>query len=143
MVPGGVDIAIEAAGFEYATSMKHKIERALKLETDTADIFTEMFTAVRKCGTVSVIGVYVGYANHFPVGAMMEKGLTIKGGQAPVQKYWKMCLEKVQSGEMDPSFIVTHRAPLSEGPKLYEKFYKKQEGVIKVFLTPRPFQTAE
>lgn len=79
MVPKGVDIAIEAAGFEYSTTLKHKIERTLKLETDTADILTECIKSVRKFGTVSIIGVYSGYCNHFPIGAMMEKDLTVRG----------------------------------------------------------------
>jgi len=135
LCPGGVDSAIECAGGEYASSIAHKIERALSLETDTSDIFSEMFTAVRKFGFVSVIGVYVGYANHFPVGAMMEKDLTIKGGQSPTQKYWKMCLEKIESGELDPTFIITHKLGLSDGPDAYTKFYNRDQ-IIKVFLRP-------
>ena len=65
----------------------------------------------------------------------MEKGLTVKAGQSPTQKYWKMCLEKIQSGELDPTFIITHRAPLSDAPTLYQDFDDK-DGVIKVFLRP-------
>jgi len=134
-VPGGVDCSLECAGFEYPNSTLHKVERALQLETDTADILTEMMTATRKFGNISIIGVYTGFANHFPVGAMMEKAITVKGGQSPTQKYWEMCLEKLRSGEMDPSFILTHRGKLSDGPKIYDQFYKK-EGVIKCFLRP-------
>jgi len=135
LVPGGVDCAIECAGFEYSTTLLHKVERALLLETDTADIFTEMFTCVRKFGRVSIIGVYTGTANHFPVGAMMEKDLIVKGGQSPTQKYWKMCLEKIQSGELDPTFIITHRATLKDAPELYERFQNDKD-VIKCFLRP-------
>eukprot|EP01119_Soliformovum_irregulare_P003821 TRINITY_DN14878_c0_g1_i1.p1 TRINITY_DN14878_c0_g1~~TRINITY_DN14878_c0_g1_i1.p1 ORF type:complete len:419 (-),score=88.46 TRINITY_DN14878_c0_g1_i1:35-1291(-) len=135
LVPGGVDCAIECAGFEYATSLIHKVERALMLETDTADIFSEMFTCVRKFGRVSIIGVYSGTANHFPVGAMMEKDLIIKGGQSPTQKYWLMCLEKIRSGELDPTFIITHRAQLKDAPTLYQRFHKDKD-VIKCFLRP-------
>jgi len=135
LVPGGVDVAIECAGFEYAKSLLHKVEMTLNLETDTADMFNEMFTCVRKNGTVSVIGVYAGYANHFPVGQMMEKGLIVRGGQCPVQRYWKMALENIRTGELDPTFIISHKAKLSEGPTLYDKFYNKQ-GVVKVFLRP-------
>jgi len=135
LVPGGVDVAIECAGFEYATTFMHKMERAVNLETDTADIFSEMFTCVRKSGNVSVIGVYAGYANHFPVGQMMEKALKIRGGQSPTQKFWKMALEKIRTGEMDPTFVVTNKAKLSDGPELYKKFSDKA-GVVKVFLRP-------
>jgi hypothetical protein len=66
--PGGVDTAIEAAGFRYPTTMSHKVERAVGLETDTPDILTECMTGVRKFGVVSIIGDYVGFANHFPIG---------------------------------------------------------------------------
>jgi len=132
--PGGVDSSIECAGFEYSTTWKSKVERALLLQTDTADIFSEMFYCTRKFGTVSVIGVYTGFANHFPVGAMMEKDLTVNGGQSPTQKYWKYCLEKIQSGEMDPEFIITDRGYLKNGPELYKKFYDKK--TVKVFLRP-------
>jgi len=135
MIPGGPDVGIEAAGFEYSTSLLHKVERALSLETDTADILTEMISSVRKCGTVSIIGVYSGTTNHFPIGAMMEKDLVVKGGQSPTQKYWKMALEKIESGELDPTFIISHKAKLSDGPELYKKFNDK-DGVIKVFLRP-------
>jgi len=134
-VPGGVDVAVEAAGFEYPKTMTHKIERALNLETDTADILSECIYCVRKFGHVSIIGVYSGYCNHFPIGAMMEKDLTVRGGQSPTQKYWKFALEKIRSGELDPTFIITTKGKLSDGPELYEKFHN-HEGVIKVFLRP-------
>jgi len=137
LVPGGVDCAIECAGFEYASTLIHKVERALSLETDTADILEQCFNAVRKFGNVSIIGVYTGYANHFPIGAMMEKDLTVKGGQSPTQKYWKMCLEKIESGELDPTFIISHKLNLSDGPTAYKKFYDKDQ-IIKVFLRPSP-----
>jgi len=132
--PGGVDVAIECAGFESAKTWTHKIEMALGLETDTADIFTEMFTCVRKFGRVSVIGVYTGFANHFPVGAMMEKDLIIRCGQCPVQKYWEEILPKLTSGEFDPRFVVTTRGKLSDGPDLYKKFFERSDGVVKVFM---------
>jgi threonine dehydrogenase-like Zn-dependent dehydrogenase len=134
MCPGGVDVAIECAGFEYAKTWTHKIEMAIGLETDTADIFSEMFTCVRKFGRVSVIGVYTGYANHFPVGAMMEKDLTIRGGQCPAQKYWPLIVPKLLSGEFDPRFVVTTRGKLTDGPEFYKKFSEKSDGVIKVFM---------
>jgi len=136
LVPGGLDVTIEAAGFEYPTTLRHKAEMAVGLETDTADILTEMITSTRKFGVVSIIGVYSGTCNHFPIGAMMEKGLTMRGGQSPTQKYWKMCLEKIRSGELDPTFIITHKATLAAGPQLYDKFFNRKDGVIKVFLRP-------
>jgi len=136
IIPGGMDVAIECAGFEYATTWLHKFERAVGLETDTADIFSQMISTVRKFGIVSVLGVYSGYANHFPVGAMMEKGVTITGSQSPTQKYWKYCLEKIRSGEFDPTFVVTTKGKLSDGPSFYKRFYDREDGVIKVFMRP-------
>jgi len=132
--PNGIDVAIECAGFEYAKSWTHKIEMALGLETDTSEIFQEMFQCVKKFGRVSIIGVYLGNANHFPVGAMMEKSLTIRGGQCPVQKYWPVILPKVLSGEFNPDFVVTTRGKLVDGPELYKQFAERSDGIIKVFM---------
>jgi len=109
---------------------------ALKLETDAADILTEMIYCTRKCGKIGILGVYIGKTNHFPIGVLMEKGQMLQGSQSPTQKYWKMFLEKIKTGELDPSFIVTHRGKLSDGPEFYKKFFKKEEGLIKAFMTP-------
>lgn len=133
---GPLDVAIECAGFDYVQSWFHKVEQAIGLETDTSEIFDQMIRAVRKFGHVSILGVYTGYANHFPVGAMMEKGLTVRGGQAPVQKYWKFCIEKIRSGECDPSFLVTNTGTLADGPKFFRMMNNKESGCIKVFLRP-------
>jgi threonine dehydrogenase-like Zn-dependent dehydrogenase len=126
LAPGGVDVAIECAGFDYPKSLINKVEMALNIETDTAEIFDEMFNVVKKFGRVSVIGVYSGYANRFPVGSMMEKDLIIKCGQSPTQKYWDICLKKIRKGELDPTLIITNRAKLSDGPELYDLFNKKR-----------------
>jgi len=136
MFPSGIDVAIECAGGEYSKSLTDRIERALNLETDSADIFKEMFQCVRPFGRVSVIGVYIGTANHFPVGMMMEKGLTIRGGQCPVQKYWKKLMQDVVDGKIDPSVVITHRGTLTQGPELYKKFLEREEGILKVILRP-------
>jgi len=131
----GVDICLECAGGEYAISLKDKFEMAVGLETDTAEIFDQMVKSVKKFGTIGVIGVYAGYCNHFPVGAMMEKGVTIKCGQAPVQKYWKEVIEYLQNGEMDPSFLITHTGTLSDAPRFYELFYQRKENILKSMMT--------
>jgi len=132
----GLDAGIECAGFEYAKTLKHRIERKLGLETDTADILTEIITCVRGNGRIGILGVYSGTTNHFPIGAFMEKGLTMRGGQSPTQKYWKYCLKKIQSGEMDPTFLVTHKGTLEDGPNLYKQFYNREGGIEKVFMRP-------
>jgi len=136
MVPGGVDTSIECVGFEWTKSWTHTLERKFGLETDTSDILTELITCTRKCGTVSIIGAYLGTSNQFPIGALMEKSLHVTGGQSFTQKYWKMCLEKIKSGEIDPTFVVSHKAKLSDTPELYKRFYNRENGVIKLFLRP-------
>jgi threonine dehydrogenase-like Zn-dependent dehydrogenase len=140
LLPEGVDVCIECAGGEYAESVRDKVEMTLGLETDTAEIFDQMMKSVKKFGHVSVLGVYLGYCNHFPVGAMMEKGVTVKCGQAPVQKYWKEVLEYIQSGEMDPTFIISHRGSLSDAPHYYDLFYNRKEHFIKPVLTMDTFK---
>jgi len=134
--PDNLDCVIECAGFDYPTSFKHKTELALGMETDSCDILTEMITCVRPRGRIGVLGVYVGTCNHFPIGAFMEKGLSMRSGQCPVQKYWGTCMEYIKKGEFDPRFVVTTRGKLSEAPRLYSEFNNKEKGVIKVFLRP-------
>jgi len=134
--PRGLDVGIECAGFRYSKSWTHSVERALKLETDTADILTECIMAVRMFGRLGIVGDYVGYANHFPIGALMEKAIRVQGGQCPVQKYWKKCLKYIESGEFDPTFIVTHTLKIEDMPKAYKQFHNKEDGMIKVFIEP-------
>jgi len=81
-------------------------------------------------------GVYVGFADKIPLGSFMNKGLTLKTGQTHMPKYMPMLLEKVQNGEIDPSFIITHEVPLEEAPEAYHTFKHKQDGCIKVVLKP-------
>jgi len=134
LFPTGIDVAIECAGFEYATSLLHKFEMAVGMETDTADLLTEMITCVRPFGHVSIIGVYVGTCNHFPIGALMEKGITMRGGPTPMRKFWPAVLKHIQSGEFDPRFLLTTRAALSETPKILKEF--KDRHILKVLLRP-------
>jgi len=139
MAPLGMDTVIECVGFDYTKSLLSKVETTLKLATDSPDVLAEMIHVCKKNGIVSILGVYSGYANHFPIGAMMEKGLRVEGGQSPTQKYWHMCLEFIQKGLFDTSFLNITRGKLSEAPELYDKFDKKENGVIKVFLRPDHF----
>lgn len=133
---GGVDVAIDATGFRFAESLVHKIERAVGMETDSPDILTECFSMVRKYGRVSMIADYIGYANHFPIGHIMMKHLTLRSGQCPVQKYFKTVMQALQKNEIDPTLMITHRLTLEEVPKAYEQLFFKKEGYIKVLITP-------
>jgi threonine dehydrogenase-like Zn-dependent dehydrogenase len=133
----GPDVAIEAVGFHYTkSSWIDFFEQKLGLETDPAYIINEMITCVRKGGRMSIVGVYSGYCNGFKIGAFMEKGLTMAAGQCPVQKYWEQLMELIQQGKLDPSFVVTHIAPLEKGPDMYKLFNDKKDGVVKVILRP-------
>src|ERR1700730_7656362 len=89
----------------------------------------------RKGGTVSIPGVYIGFLDKIPFGAAMNKGLTMKMGQTNVQKYLEPLLSKVEAGEIDPSFVITHRVKLEDAPKAYKTFRDKEEGCIKSFLS--------
>ena len=81
-------------------------------------------------------GVYLGFLDKVPMGAFMNKGLPLKTGQTHTHRYLEPLLEKVMNGEIDPSFVITHRATLEDGPELYQKFRDKEDGCIKVVMKP-------
>jgi len=137
----GPHVCIDAVGFRFPKSTLHKIQRALKLETDAPQVLSECIKTVRKGGTVSVVGDYLSMANAYPVGAFMEKGLTMRAGQVYVQKYWKTLLEYIEQGKVDPTFVITHRMPLEQAPRAYQLFDEKEDGCIKVILKP-PLESA-
>jgi threonine dehydrogenase-like Zn-dependent dehydrogenase len=135
MVPGGVDVALECVAGEYPKGWLHKAELALGLETDTSEILNEMVISVRKFGRVGITGVYAGFTNHFNIGAVMQRGIRLIGnGQAPVHKYWKEILVMIQTGEIDPTVMLTHRLSLEDAPAIYAKFNNREEGIVKPFI---------
>lgn len=139
MVDGrGPDIALECVAGEYPKGWLHTIELATGLETDTSEILNECIESVRNYGSVGITGVYVGYTNHFNIGSIMERGIRFIGnGQAPVHRYWESLLKKIQSGEIDPLKMVTHRVRVEDLAKVYYKFDKKEDGMQKVFVQTR------
>jgi threonine dehydrogenase-like Zn-dependent dehydrogenase len=137
----GPDRCIDAVGCEaHATgsldAVMDKAKAAVMLGTDRAHTLRQAIFNCRKGGTVSVPGVYVGMLDNIPFGSLVNKGLTLKSGQTHVQRYSKPLLEKIEAGQIDPSFVVTHRLPLEEGPKAYKTFRDKEDGCIKVVLKP-------
>ncbi|KAI0073080.1 GroES-like protein [Panus rudis PR-1116 ss-1] len=136
IAPGGLDVALDCGTFHQPKTLLHKIEKTLMLETDVSEIVNEMITSVKKGGRVGIIAAYAGYTNHFNIGALMEKGVRLIGnGQAPVHKWWKEILnDYILTGKFDPEFMITHRVPLEDFPKLYAAFDQRQAGVIKVFV---------
>jgi threonine dehydrogenase-like Zn-dependent dehydrogenase len=106
------------------------------METDRGHALRDAILACRPGGIVSVIGVYGGILDNFPSGAWMNKGLTLKTGQCHVQRYMKRLYDHVKNGDIDPSFVVTHRLALDLAPDGYEAFKHKQDDCVKVVLKP-------
>jgi threonine dehydrogenase-like Zn-dependent dehydrogenase len=136
LIPGGPDACIDAVGFRFPKTLLHKFQRAIKLETDAPEVLKEIITCVRKGGKIGVVGDYFANANQFPIGAFMEKGLSMSGGQSFTQKYWKQILEYLEKGQVDPTFLITHKLSLEDAVQAYKIFDEKKDNMIKVFLRP-------
>ena len=136
----GPDVWIDAVGMEaHKTGLEGAYDFAkqtVRIETDRPYVLREVIQACRKGGTVSLAGVYGGFIDKVPMGAAFNKGLTIKMGQTHVHRYLKPLFEKIESRQIDPSFVVTHVFPLAEAPYAYEIFKKKLDGCVKVVLKP-------
>jgi threonine dehydrogenase-like Zn-dependent dehydrogenase len=136
----GPDACIDAVGMEaHAPGLAgayDRVKQTLMLETDRAVALRQAIMACRNGGTVSVPGVYGGFVDKFPMGAVMNRALTIRTGQTHVQRYLRPLLERIERGELDPGFIITHRLPLDDAPHAYEMFMQKQDGCVKVVLKP-------
>jgi threonine dehydrogenase-like Zn-dependent dehydrogenase len=134
----GPDACIDAVGSESHTHgpayAYDRAKQALMLESDRPIALRQAIRACRNGGTISVIGVYGGFIDKFPMGAVMNRSLTIRTGQCHVQRYLRPLLARIQSGEIDPSFVVTHHLPLAEAPRGFEMFLKKADGCEKVVL---------
>jgi len=136
LMPGGPDAVIDAVGYRARSSLLHQVQQAINLETDSPSVINQAIMTCRKGGRIAVIGDYFGSANNFQIGAFMEKGITLTGSQVYVQRYWKKLLKIIQSGGIDPTFVITHRFPLSQAAEAYRQFDKKENQVIKILLVP-------
>jgi threonine dehydrogenase-like Zn-dependent dehydrogenase len=136
----GPDACIDAVGMEAhgmaLDAVYDRAKQAVRLETDRPHVLRQAIQACRKGGIVSIPGVYGGVIDKFPIGAAFAKGLTFRMGQTHVPKYMGMLMDRIQKGDLDPSFIITHRLKLEEAPQAYQIFNKKQEHCIKVVLRP-------
>ncbi|HEV7298085.1 MAG TPA: zinc-dependent alcohol dehydrogenase [Tepidisphaeraceae bacterium] len=136
----GPDACIDAVGMEAhgltVDAFVDKAKAALYLGTDRTHALRQAINCCRAGGTVSVPGVYGGMMDKFPIGAFMQKGLTMKTGQTHVPAYLDRLMGHIQRGDIDPSFVVTHRLPLDQAPHAYEIFQKKADNCIKVVLKP-------
>jgi threonine dehydrogenase-like Zn-dependent dehydrogenase len=137
----GPDAVIDAVGMEAAHGhgalhAYDRVKQATRAESDRGHALRDAILACRPGGIVSIIGVYGGLMDKFPTGAMMNKGITIKTGQCHVQRYMKPLYEHIKNGDIDPSFVVTHRLELGNAPDGYETFKHKQDECVKVVLKP-------
>ncbi|AXF16400.1 zinc-dependent alcohol dehydrogenase [Paraburkholderia caledonica] len=137
----GPEKCIDAVGMEsHATrsvdAMYDRAKQAVMLETDRPHVLREMIYVCRPAGTLSVPGVYGGLVDKIPFGASMNKGLTWRMGQTHVNRWTDDLLRRIQEGQIDPSFVITHTVSLDEGPRMYKTFRDKEDGCIKVVLKP-------
>jgi threonine dehydrogenase-like Zn-dependent dehydrogenase len=134
----GPDHCIDAVGMEaHSHGLQYAYDRtkqAMMLETDRPIALREAIMSCRNGGTVSVIGVYGGFIDKFPMGSVMNRSLTIKTGQCHVQRYMRPLLERIKRGEIDPSFVITHTMPLADAAKGFEIFVNKLDGCEKIVL---------
>ena len=137
----GPDRCIDAVGCEAHAGgtldgTLDAVKTSTGLATDRVHVLRQAIMACRKGGTISIPGAYVGAGDKLPIGAMMNKGLTIKTGQTHMQAYMRPLLKRIQDGEIDPSFIITHPMALDDAPKGYKMFNDKRDSCIKVVLKP-------
>ncbi len=134
----GPDACIDAVGLEAhghtAVFAYDRTKQAMKLESDRPIALREAIRACRNGGIVSVIGVYGGFIDKFPMGAVMNRALTIKSGQCHVQRYMRPLLGRIERGEIDPSFVITHHMRLEDAARGFEMFLKKEDDCMKVVL---------
>jgi threonine dehydrogenase-like Zn-dependent dehydrogenase len=135
----GPDACIDAVGLEaHGHGLAYAYDRtkqALSLESDRPIVVREALMACRNGGTVSIIGVYAGFVDKFPLGTLMNRGLTVRSGQCHVHRYMRPLLKRIEAGEIDPTMVITHRLPLSDAPKGYDVFLKKEDNCEKVVLS--------
>jgi Threonine dehydrogenase and related Zn-dependent dehydrogenases len=137
----GPEVVIDAVGIEAHGPTKvleliDRVQTALKLETERPIALREAIMACKTAGRISIPGVYAGVSNMIPMGALMNKGLTLRTGQTHVKKWTGELLRRIDDGEIDPTFLITHTAPLGQGPEMYRLFRDKQDGCVKVLLKP-------
>jgi threonine dehydrogenase-like Zn-dependent dehydrogenase len=137
----GPDHCIDAVGMEARNSTTlvdayDRVKQAVRLETERPHAIREAVMSCRNGGTISIIGVYGGLMDKFPIGALMNRSLTVKTGQCHVQRYMRPLLDRIRNGEIDTTFLITHRLPLDQAPHGYEIFKHKQDNCTKVVLKP-------
>ena len=129
-------VGLEAHASRSIDSVYDRAKQALMLETDRPHVLREMIYVCRPAGILSIPGVYGGLVDKIPFGALMNKGLTVRTGQTHVNRWTDDLLRRIEEGQIDPSFVITHTVPLDQGPGMYKIFREKQDGCVKVVLKP-------
>jgi threonine dehydrogenase-like Zn-dependent dehydrogenase len=137
----GADGCIDAVGTEPETTsaldaVVDRVKVATFMGTDRPHVLRQAIHCCRNFGTVSIVGVYGGFVDKIPMGSAINRGITFKMAQTPVQHYLPRLLQRIENGDLDPSFVITHRASLAQGPELYKTFRDKKDGCIKVVMKP-------
>jgi threonine dehydrogenase-like Zn-dependent dehydrogenase len=142
----GPDSCIDAVGLEAHSSelqgFYDKVKTALMLETDRPSVLRQAIQALRKGGTLSIPGVYGGLLDKVPFGAAFGKGITMKMGQTNMHNYMKPLLERIERGQIDPSYIISHRITLEQAPEMYRIWRDKKENVTKIVIDPWAHKSA-
>ncbi len=132
----GADVVVEAVGFEPERSVLDRAKAVINFEKGSVKVLEACMSAVRRGGIVSVLGIYPYNYDNFPIGQFFDKGIILKGGQAPVHKIIDKLLGYVEEGKVKLDDVITHRLPLSQIAHGYDIFKKKEEGCVKVVLDP-------
>jgi threonine dehydrogenase-like Zn-dependent dehydrogenase len=137
----GPDHCIDAVGMEARNDNKvvdayDRVKQATRMETERPHALREAIISCRNGGTVSVVGVYGGFMDKFPIGSLMNRSLTLKTGQCHVQRYMRPLLEHIRNGDIDPTYIISHHMRLGQAPRGYEIFKHKMDNCTKVVLNP-------
>lgn len=132
----GSRVTVDAVGLETEMSLRDKIEAGLKIEQGEDHAFGMAVQATRRGGTIACVGIYAGRYNQFPWGEVFAKNLTVRSGQCPVQRYWRDLMTAIAAERLRPSAIVTHRLSLSDAPRGYRIFDRKEDQCVKVVLLP-------
>lgn len=134
----GPDACIDAVGMEAhghgAQYAYDRTKQAMRMQTDRPTALRQAILACRNGGTISVMGVYGGFIDKFPMGAVVNRSLTIRAGQCHVHRYMQPLLQHIQNGDVDPTFIITHKLPLDQAPSAYDTFLHKEDDCLKVVL---------
>jgi threonine dehydrogenase-like Zn-dependent dehydrogenase len=129
-------VGMEAHGTSLMSDLYDRAKQNLRLETDRPAVLRQTIMACRKGGTVSLAGVYAGWDDKVPMGAAFNKGLTLRMGQTHMMRYMRPLLARIERGELDPTFVISHRFPIDRASEAYRMFRRKEDGIVKVVLQP-------